>query len=48
MPTAEMKVPRNANVRIEPKLRKKFSYVKGWDEYFRRYARENATRNVPA
>jgi hypothetical protein len=26
MPTAEIKVPRNANVRIEPKLRKKLSY----------------------
>lgn len=24
-PTAEMKVPRNANVKIVPKLRKKFS-----------------------
>ena len=26
MPTAEINVPRNANVRMEPKLRKKLSY----------------------
>ena len=26
-PTADMKVPRNANVRIEPKFLKKFSWV---------------------
>jgi hypothetical protein len=25
-PTAEMKVPRKANVKMEPKLRKKLSY----------------------
>lgn len=31
-PTAEMKVPKKANTRIEPKLRKKFSCLSSYPE----------------
>jgi hypothetical protein len=31
-PIEDMKVPRKANVRIEPKLRKKFSWVSGSED----------------
>ena len=32
MPTAEMNVPKNANVRMTPKLRKKFSCLSSYPE----------------